>query len=335
MTSKTFVLRDVPLSAVNAIRRTVLNAIPNVAASVKTMKFHEDTNIDVPNEFLKHRISLIPMNFSEKEIADFEPARYKFVLKVSNTTSSPLLITSKDIEIYNPEDGKKYSEAFHKRIFPADKISKDHILIARLGPNLQSKKDGETVNIEFSAEKNTAKTHVCFMPVSKCTFYNQIDEPAAAEARKKAANPSQFDVHERYRHFKKNERGEPIEFVFTIDSECALSPEYLFNQAVTILKKRLSSLIYNTVSVGNSYWEIVVDNEDSCIGNIINSSIFDRMQDPLIFVGHQFQTKHQQLVERIVIKLGFSMEMKENMVTTFFDQEVDHIVNSVLDISVQ
>jgi DNA-directed RNA polymerase alpha subunit len=330
MSSKTFILKDIPLSVVNGIRRTVLNGIPNVAANASSMDIKR---VDGHMEFIKHRITLVPMHFNEKEIENFNPNNYRFVLSVKNTSIDNLSVTSKDIEIYNPNNGEKYPPNFHARIFPANKISKDHVLITRLHPNNYNMKEGETIHIEFSAEKNIAKQHVCFMPVSKCSFYYQIDEEAASNARKQSSNPKQFDIHDRFRHFKKNDKGEPNEFVFSIDSECALSPTYLINKALQIIKERLITLVYTTNNLGNNYWEIIINKEDSSIGNMINSSMFDRMKSPLSFVG--YYSKHHQLVEQIVIKMGFDKEMKEREVNDFFDKEVDHLVNNVLDISLE
>ena len=72
-----FTIKDIELSIVNAIRRIILSELPNVAFYFDPYDVDnndiiiKNNNSVLHNEFLAHRISLIPIHFHENEINDF------------------------------------------------------------------------------------------------------------------------------------------------------------------------------------------------------------------------------------------------------------------------
>lgn len=324
-----FTLHDIDLSIVNGIRRTILAYIPNVAADVNTVDL-KHINHHMTLEMLKHKLSLIPLCFSEDEIEKFNPTKYRFVLNVKNEGITKIPVTTNDIQIINPENGQSYPASFHKKIFPSNKITKHHILITFLTPNVSNTKHGEAIHLEFSAKKDIAYNNACFSPVSKCAFHYAINEQEALKYRELSSNPKQFDVHDKYRIYKKNEKGDPTEFIFSIESECNLSEEYLFNKAVFIIKQKLRSLEYDVMDIDDQYFGVHITGENHTIGNIISSLIFNKMKSPLIFVGSYMP---HPLNNEVVVKVGFEKNMSLQEVTKWFQSELNSIIDVDLNIS--
>ena len=100
-----FKIKDVDLSIINSLKRIIQAEIPSVAFYFETYDV-ENLHIKIKvntgalhDQFLAHRISLIPLYFDEKEIQEFVATRYKFVLKVKNTNTESIYVTTKYFEI--------------------------------------------------------------------------------------------------------------------------------------------------------------------------------------------------------------------------------------------
>ena len=144
---------------------------------------------------------------------------------------------------------------------------------------------------EAYASVNVAKTHACFSPVSLCTYYNAVDEDAAREAfvahAEAPSTPSldektmlrRFNAMHRERYFKKNARGEPSSFVFSIESECRVSPTGIFLKAIDVLADNLRALSDRLEEVneethgGLSIFH--VKGFEHTVGNVVQSMLYD------------------------------------------------------------
>lgn len=84
---------------VNAIRRTLLTDIDTVAFNPEDIII-KTNNSALHNEFMKHRISLIPLYIEPEDYYK----NYLFVLKVKNTDKPIMSIHANDFEIYELKD---------------------------------------------------------------------------------------------------------------------------------------------------------------------------------------------------------------------------------------
>jgi DNA-directed RNA polymerase subunit L len=296
-----FHFKDIDLSIVNALRRIIISEIPNVAINFDVTDINnEDFIINkntcaLHNEFLAHRISLVPICLNREEIEKFDTIDYTFKLAEKNKTPNIMPITSKHIQILN-KSGKKISEADRDRIFPANAKTKDYILITKLKPNLLELKDGEEIDIMCKASKNIGMVHARWSPVSHCSFINTPDTEegkkaldaklATAKSDKEIQSiTSQFYTLDAFRYFKKNKYDEPCEFNFTIESECALEPLYLLKTAFKVLIQKLEDFIVNLdddtkikvnylANIPNFY-ELEIKDETYTLLNVIQSMIYN------------------------------------------------------------
>lgn len=316
----TFDIHDVDVSIVNALRRIVLAEIPNVAFMVDLHGGESDVKININrsslhNEFLLHRISLIPLCFEESEVESFSPDKYTFELKVKNTGTDPLDVTTRDFRIYDA-DGKLMPESFREKVFPKNEVTNDYILITRLRPNLQYPDKGDELDIRATASVDCAKKNACWSPVSVCMYHNIVDEEAAKKglAEFMSSRPGMADADERfkalerYRYFVKNEYGEPNGFEFTIESECRLRPEYIFEKAIDVLIAKARKLADDIEAVRatklpNGMTTFNFDGEDHTLGNVLQAMAYNnyvRDANRAAYVGYYLP---HPLEDRIVVKI--------------------------------
>lgn len=325
-----FDIEDVDVSVVNAIRRIIISEVPTVAFD-DDLKIIKNTGA-LHNEFLSHRLCLIPLHFDADKIADYQKLKYHFQLKVKNTTVSMMDVTTADFKITD-EDGNAHTKAFHEQIFPKNAITGDHILITKLKPNLFDKTKGDELDIVATATVGTGKMNAKWAPVSLCTYWNVIDEDSAADGLKEyivaksssalsdAELEARFNTLDRYRFFKKNEFGEPNAFHFELDSECHMTPAFIFKKALLVLIEKITSLAKHlterdskhiTVEQSNGLTFITVNKEDHTLGNIIQAMVYNQhirnaraVGNELTYIGYY---KPHPLEDNVVFKLKTNSE---------------------------
>jgi DNA-directed RNA polymerase subunit L len=281
-------------------------------------------------------------------------------LKKKNTSANILEVTSKDIEVYD-EKGIKYDDKFHQRIFPPDDVTKDHILITKLKPNLYNLAEGEEIDLEFKALVGNAMQHSRWSPVCLCSFHNMIDDEAANKAfavkikkleddlgkelteKQKKDIRREFDTLDAYRHYHKNQFDEPHMFTFSIQTVCALTPCFLFQQSIQILIDKLNNFKTNldnkdvvTIEPHHSFpnfYEVQITNETHTLLNVLQSMIYNRnirlsKTQHLEYIGY-FQP--HPLDNIMVLKLKFHKEVESTIeyVAQFLKDNIDSIIEDI------
>lgn len=362
----TFDIHNIDLSYVNSIRRIIISEIPNVAINYDST-YTDDNDIiinknttSLHNEFLAHRISLLPLCFDHTTIENYDPSKFIFKIIKKNTTANIIPITSQDIEIYNEHD-QKYPADLHKSVFPINSITQEGILITKLKPNLYNIAEGEEVDIVFKARLGTALLHSRWSPISTCSFFNMINQDAANKAlqdkyskieqdsgktltdAQKIDIKKQFDTLEAYRHFHKNAFDEPNRFTFVIQTECSLTPTYLFTNAIDVLINKIEKFKAN---IGDSniasitkhhtfdnFYEILINNESHTLLNILQSIIYNnniRLSKSKILEYIGYYQPHP-LDNKMILKLKFykSIVTDNDYVTSFIKENVDKIIEDL------
>lgn len=368
----TFDIHNVDLAFVNAFRRIILSEIPNVAVGYD-VNSHDNKDVVIRkntsalhNEFLSHRVSLIPLCFDETEIATFEPDKFIFKLNKKNTTANIMEVTSGDIEIYD-EKNVKYDAAFHRKIFPVDDVTKDHILITKLKPNLYNLQDGEEVDMEFKALVGKAIEHSRWSPVCLCAYHNIIETNAADKAFlekvKKTENDfgkeltekqkndmrTEFDTLDAYRHYHKNQFDEPNMFSFSIQTMCNLTPVSLFKQSIQVLidkltafKDNLDNKEYTIITPHHSFhnfYELQIFHESHTLLNVLQSMIYNKnirlsKTQHLEYIGY-FQPHPLDNVMQLKLKFHKEVDASTDYIIQFLRENVDTIKEDLVVIQNQ
>jgi DNA-directed RNA polymerase subunit L len=334
-----FDMVDIDISIANSIRRVILSEIPNIAVSfdpyspeLNDLKFIVNTT-SLHNEFMGHRISLIPLLFNPDEISSFDPSKYRFMIDVHNKGTEIMDVTTEHIRVFDEDDNEL--PELHLKLFVRNKITKDYILITKLKPNLYNKEHGEHLQVEFRCRVGNAKQNARYSPVSTCTYFNVIDDEKADEAfadslaqqeskenkklsaEEKAVLKKRFDVHDRYRLFHKNEFDEANRIRFTIESECRMTPRYLVDKALDILISKANKLINDAddnmsvkvIDADTRAYAITIFDEDHTLGNLIQALMYNKhirsTDKKLAYIGYFLP---HPLVNEIVVKLIFNKD---------------------------
>lgn len=123
-------------SIVNAIRRTLISSIPSIAFRIddntKRDIIIRSNNTSLHNEYLIHRISLIPLYINP----DNYHKDYLFRLKVSHTSELPYqFITAENIDIYELNDELKHKVKNYEDLSEFEKEDLDSKLSV---PNIEN-----------------------------------------------------------------------------------------------------------------------------------------------------------------------------------------------------
>jgi DNA-directed RNA polymerase subunit L len=261
----TFEIHGLDLAIVNGIRRTILTDIPVVGMCGEPYEHStvqiETNNGPLHNEFMIHRIGLIPLHLSESETDAFQEDQYEIQCQVSHTGAGLRNVSSHDFKIF--KGGALMSQEDHRRIFPVHSVTQHPILLTRLRTN-------ETLTFKASLAKQTAALHASFAPVSVCTYQFLVNPKKAA----KITNPL-----EKERAYERNTHGEPTGFAFQIEPINALSIRYIFAKAVELLIHKLEQVVIHlqephdsiTHGIVDGLYEFRFQNENDTLGNLLQS----------------------------------------------------------------
>tara|TARA_B110000259_G_scaffold183496_1_gene228869 strand:- start:8739 stop:9929 length:1191 start_codon:yes stop_codon:yes gene_type:complete len=353
-----FKVLNIDVSILNALRRIILSEIENVGFEFKPYEINNPkvniiTNTcPLHNEIILQRIALLPINLPPNDIIDFDENKYKFILNKKNNTNSILDVTTEDIEIFNNKN-KALTEKEALKFFPSNKYSNDFILITKLKPNLINNDDGDAIHIEARLSKDIPKNHSGFSFVSKCVYFNIVDDKIANKELKdrikkykeENSDASKEDIDsftkdfnnlDKARYYYKNDFDEPNFFEFDIESEYNINPEYLVFKALLILNEKLDTLINNITNEtykfkylenSKNLYDIKIENEKHTLGNLIQAlfyNIFIRKNDSnkISYVGYRVE---HPLEESVIIRIQINEKIKKEQIGTIFIDGIEEI----------
>jgi DNA-directed RNA polymerase subunit L len=345
-----FKTKDLDLSIVNSLRRVVLAEIDNVGFFFDANDFSEDKDVkilenDSPlhNEFLQHRIALIPINVNPKELENWNKEAYKFVLQKENNTGSLLNIYTSDFKVIDTKTNKENKE-LAKRWFPPDPISKQHILLTKLNTKPNSK-----IHIEAFAIVDHPLKSASFGMVSNISIEFEVDKDMAEKALLKfletnkekttVANLThQFNSIERERHYHRNKYREPNVFDINITSECSIPCKYIYQKAISILKEKVSHFQNSNYEIvnHNMLFSIIITGENHTLGNLYQSLVFNHYirenndnEYGINYVGYNVPHPLEKI---LLIKIKGDKLLILDDVREFINVSCDYIYNMLNDI---
>ena len=298
----TFEVHNLNSSLCNSIRRIIISEIETLGFR-SSFDGGGDINIEVNtsalhNEFLGHRLSLLPIHYPANDISTFDIDKYEFIIDITNNTDNTIDVTTKDIKILDKLSEKYLSESETRKFFPSNYITGDYIIINRLKPNKAEGTDGEALKIRMKADRGTGHEHSRYTPTCVSVFTNKMDEVkferviqekiASQEETMTAEEMKRFThslrLSEGERHFHTNEFGEPNLFEFTIESDGRIPPQIILYKSLFILSDKLNRLMKNLDNeeivtfknsdcIMNSY-DVLIKDEDYTLGTILQNYIY-------------------------------------------------------------
>lgn len=273
-----FEIHDIDLSIVNGIRRIIMTDIPNIGAIGEKLE-NEEPNVYVKfnsgalhNEFIIHRIGLIPICMTADEIENYVDDSLVLELNVNNNTNKKIDVRTSNFKA--SLNGIELTDKKLRELFPPNKVSNENILITRLRP-------GEHLHLIANIVKRTGRDNASFNPVSLANF-SYIQDPIEA---KKCDN-----ILDKERAYYKNKYGDPVKFKFDIEYiNVNMGPKYLIPKSLDIIVSKLNNLIQELVNIEISElvkiqqfqdiketYEFIIENEDDTLGNIIQSYVHNK-----------------------------------------------------------
>jgi len=345
----TFTLKNINVSIVNAIRRTLLLDIPTLA--FKT--FPHDENLAVihkntsrlNNEILKQRLACIPIHIRDHSLPVDE---LEVEINVQNTVNVTIYVTTEDFKIKNTTSGKYLEESTLLKIFPPDPITGDFIIFARLRPRVSSEIPGEEISLTAKMTAHTAREDGAYNVCSVCSYAFTGDKlqqdtewqkylaSLPEEARGPAAlveTQKNWYNHDAKRYYIKDS------FDFVIESVGVFNGSQLMEIATAVLIKKLTDLeelaAKNNLSISKSKttmpnsFDLTLENTGYTIGKVIEYLLNKNYYNDsklLTYVG--FRQNHPHDSDSVIRAAFYDVEEatnEEGWYKNKFNNYVQHV----------
>jgi DNA-directed RNA polymerase subunit L len=174
------------VSLINALRRVILTEIDSLV--IRGFP-HKENLIDIKknntkfnNEYIKHRLSCIPIMVSKREHFTRMIQDYELRVHLKNDTDERITLTTADIHLYRKEERVK-TQLFYPEPIP----------ICYLYPKISENDPTEEFMATIKLSVGNAKADACWNMVSKCLFFNTENTPLVEKALKTIAPEKQTD----------------------------------------------------------------------------------------------------------------------------------------------
>jgi len=238
----TFRVAPIHVTVANTIRRQILSAVPTVGFKTeppeKSDVFISTNTTPLVNEMLIHRIGMIPISVADP--STFNPEDYEFRLNIENLGKSLVNVTASDFTVVKtatPDHPETTMDT--KQFFPPDPITGETPLITVLRPRYNMDSPAEKLLIRAKASIGTGRDNMRYSSVAQCSYEYTLDtdksrqnmrfttwlatskkvaDVAAIAPERQAELRREFDCLEIQRCYLENEKGEPYDFRFHLES---------------------------------------------------------------------------------------------------------------------
>ena len=253
-------------SIVNGLRRTILNDIQTVGVEQKNI-FIEDNETSLHNEFMKHRISLIPLNI--------DPNSYNMnlmiSLDVSNKTDTIKIVTTDDFKFHplkeenidkedlslskeNYDLNSEIPENIKKKILKPYEIEGiiSYIIITEL-KNMNSEIDFQSLKLYMFPSIGSGKINALFNNIPQCAYSfkenpallkkaNEEDMKLKGISSKKEQEifKKEFNNSYKQRYYHRNYENEAYWYNFVIKSNHFYKSKEIFIVGLKVLVDKLN-----------------------------------------------------------------------------------------------
>jgi DNA-directed RNA polymerase subunit L len=312
--------KNIKISLVNALRRTIISYINAYAIDPKKIVFfdlYEDDSI-LNQEFLIDRLALIPI-ISNLNI-DYE-----------NLTIS----CKKENQEENMEN--VYVNDFICKNSLTDEVIENNILFKYPNILFSKLRNGQKITFEAKLDKNNAfHKGSAYSTVAGCVYTFKIDQQKVKEITDEMSerDKNEFLTQENERHYEKNNIGEPSIYEFKFESIGFYDCKTILKMGIEILSNQLSFLkdefdnlnsnkiIYLDEDISDDFFKFLIDDENETIGNLLTTYLSS--YDNVFYSGYLIE---HPLKKNIILKIKLTENNnKENSILTI-KNIIDYILN--------
>lgn len=293
---KDFTITVEDVSIANALRRICLANIPNYVMKEESINIIKNTS-RFNNEIIKQRIQCIPVHIihdstktlmyskynndnnslftavhpselTEEEDKEEKIKSLVIKLKMENSSkTSSIYATTKDIKIYDSVDSNEEvkirrngeDRILSELVFPADHITNEHIVIARLKSSIDTSLPGEEIEFTASLSLGTAKENGSFNVVSTCAYENVVNDTLQGnkieEMKKNNSDFTQDSIE--YKNWmlldgKRENLCHDDKFKFKIETVGVYNNLVILHKACSIMQEKCTNLISSLESSSDS-----------------------------------------------------------------------------------
>ena len=353
-----FTLKNIHFSTANALRRTILSDIPVFGIRTETEELNqcriEINTSRLHNEIIKQRLSCIPVHQivtkptslvknlrepldeeSPSPIVDSGFLRYELEVDKKNEGENEIVwVTTEDFKLRNKDTNEYMPKEKVNEIFPPNEVTRRYIDFLRLLPGVGKTIPGEHIKLKADFSVCTAKENGMFNAATICTYHNTIDTIKRDEAwdayvldhsKEFEGKPEElkfekenFKQLQGQRYFVSNEKGEPIEFSFIVQSIGIYESTELVKRACQVLVDKFRSLVTycdanllqiipsDSIRLSGVYlsvtessipfsYDIVLENEDYTVGCVLEHIMYEMFYEGegiLSFIGFKKYHPH-------------------------------------------
>lgn len=250
---------------VNALRRTILTDISTWCIEEKSVQLLENTSV-FDNEFVAHRLSLIPIRSS----LDIEYDELHIRCSKKNDVEEEIGVYVRDFEITD-ENGNIVNP---DTLFP-------YLNILLLKLSYQQSISFECTLVKNSVYEGGSSIHC---PVCTCIHQFGVDEKQIEEKTKEMTPEEKrsFMMNDAQRVVQYNSRGDPAIYHMTVESIQQYEVREIVQMGFELLKERLQKfrrdletknerIEVREGSVFEDILEILVKNETDTLGNLVSA----------------------------------------------------------------
>ena len=312
-----FQIVNTHVSYVNTLRRVGISEVKSVGFRAEILKDGSTSDVKIENnttpmsnEMLAHRIGLIPVHANP---STWDPIKYVFKCDVKNNSSDFLDVKVSDIEVFEKKDNELIKVP-NVQFFHPDPVTRDTALIAVLKPKIGSHAL-EQLSFTAKATVGIGRENARFNPTCQFAYsYTRDDNPdkvndifvqwldrhkkvnssdLESDPDRKAEFEREFNTMEVNRCYKKNEKGEPYSFDFTIESVGVYNPYDIVKEAIKVCEEKCFT--YSGLDKGSlpenikiqptkkeaKGYDIYFQHEDHTLGNLLTTWLDENLLDPL------------------------------------------------------
>ena len=339
-------------SFINSIRRVLLSSIPSVAFRTDNISdiIIEKNNTSLHNEFLSHRISLIPLYIDPTNYNK----NYLFELNVESSDEPILSIYSNHFKIYKKikdiknNDNLSFNKLNYDLSNPLSNKEKDEILKPFINPftkqkeyclltELKSKDLKQSLHLYGSPSLSYAYENSKWQAVSKASysfkkndklFKNICKEKFEIECKKNNLEKKDYSLFKKKlkisdseKYFHKDKSFNPYWYEFFIESQHYNNPKDLLIKSIELLKNNLEIIKTEIESLQSDKNSIIqLKNYNDIIYNILFEGQDDTLGNLLQSYTSRYKLDNDSLFSIIGYKKIHPLK-KEILFTLSFNRD--------------